>query len=150
MKYMFGLNAAFGFASSFIASYISGEFEVKALNDNDSEFIGVLSATTAGTAAIFSAIFGYVAQRPKVGKSPILIVGAAFFFLVGFSVVIFPNPLHWGWLSIFCIYIFQGIGRATFEGTLRAEFADMFPSEKEGAFANVSFVCVCVCAFIET
>jgi hypothetical protein len=31
----------------------------------------------------------------------------------------------------------QGIGRATFEGTLKATFADFFSYEKEGAFANI-------------
>jgi MFS family permease len=35
------------------------------------------------------------------------------------------------------VYSFQGIGRATFEGTLKAIFADYFPYEKEGAFANI-------------
>merc|ERR1712071_751571 len=35
------------------------------------------------------------------------------------------------------VYSFQGLGRATYESTLRAEFADMFPLEKEGAFANI-------------
>ena len=31
----------------------------------------------------------------------------------------------------------HGIGRSTFEGTLKATFADFFPHEKEGAFANI-------------
>jgi hypothetical protein len=35
------------------------------------------------------------------------------------------------------VYLFQGIGRATFEGTLRATYADFFPDKIEGAFANI-------------
>eukprot|EP00957_Ditylum_brightwellii_P080940 6157301-Ditylum_brightwellii.AAC.1 len=31
----------------------------------------------------------------------------------------------------------MGVGRATFESTLRAVFADFFSHEKEGAFANI-------------
>jgi hypothetical protein len=31
----------------------------------------------------------------------------------------------------------HGIGRATFEGTLKSTFADYFAYEKEGAFANI-------------
>jgi len=37
------------------------------------------------------------------------------------------------------IYTLHGIGRSTFEGTLRAEFVDMFRDEIEGAFANIVF-----------
>ena len=35
------------------------------------------------------------------------------------------------------IYTLHGTGRATFEGTLKATFADYFAYEKEGAFANI-------------
>ena len=35
------------------------------------------------------------------------------------------------------VYSLHGVGRATFEGTLKATFADYFPYEKEGAFANI-------------
>ena len=33
MKYMFGLNAAFGFSATFVGSYVSGEFEALAIAD---------------------------------------------------------------------------------------------------------------------
>lgn len=35
------------------------------------------------------------------------------------------------------VYTLQGMGRATFESTLKATFADYFSYEKEGAFANI-------------
>lgn len=35
------------------------------------------------------------------------------------------------------VYSLQGVGRSTFEGTLKALVADYFPYEKEGAFASV-------------
>ena len=35
------------------------------------------------------------------------------------------------------IYILHGTGRAVFEGTTRAVFAEYFYYEKEGAFANI-------------
>jgi len=35
------------------------------------------------------------------------------------------------------VYSMHGTGRATFEGTLKATFADYFANEKEGAFANI-------------
>jgi len=137
MKYMSGTSIAFGFSATFIASYVGGTVEPIALSDEKSAYIGVLSATTSAVAAIFSLIFGYLAQKSRIGKGPILMIGAVFFFVVGFSFVAVPNPLQWNFISILMIYIFQGIGRATFESTLRASFVDMFPMEKEGAFANI-------------
>ena len=35
------------------------------------------------------------------------------------------------------VYALLGVGRATYEGTLRALTADFFPSEREGAFGNI-------------
>lgn len=35
------------------------------------------------------------------------------------------------------MYILAGSGRAVFEGTNKAVFADFFPNDKEAAFANV-------------
>jgi len=46
----------------------------------------------------------------------------------------FP-PLHCSTLPR--LSFVQGIGRATFEGTLKATFADFFSYEKEGAFGNI-------------
>jgi len=137
MKYMFGLNAAFGFSATFVGSYVSGEFEALAISDNDSKYIGVLSATTSCVAAVCSLLFGAMARKPYIGKGPILILGAMFFFAVGFVFFVVPDPHDWDFRTLLMIYSFQGIGRATFEGTLRATFADMFPTEKEGAFANI-------------
>merc|ERR1712232_1069376 len=54
MKYMFGLNAAFGFSASFVSSYVAGSFETAALADDESKLIGALSAATFCVAAIFS------------------------------------------------------------------------------------------------
>lgn len=137
MKYMFGLNAAFGLSATFISSYVSGAFEKLTLSDNDSKYIGILSATTPCVAAIFSLIFAALARKPSVGKGPIVVIGAMFFFMIAFIFFAVPDPKDWGFPSLLMIYCFQGIGRSTFEGTLRAIFADMFPTEKEGAFANI-------------
>ena len=42
--------------------------------------------------------------------------------------------LKWG---VIVLYILGGFGRAIFEGTNKAVFADFFPNDKEAAFANV-------------
>lgn len=82
-----------------------------------------------------SLVFGRVSQ--KTGKGPILVLGALCFLAVVLPFIIVPNMEQWGWFPLVVVYSLHGTGRATFEGTLKATFADYFPYEKEGAFANI-------------
>eukprot|EP00591_Stephanopyxis_turris_P005843 CAMPEP_0195514266 /NCGR_PEP_ID=MMETSP0794_2-20130614/5704_1 /TAXON_ID=515487 /ORGANISM="Stephanopyxis turris, Strain CCMP 815" /LENGTH=502 /DNA_ID=CAMNT_0040642469 /DNA_START=964 /DNA_END=2472 /DNA_ORIENTATION=+ len=136
MKYMIGLNSVFGFAGAFLNSYVNGEVIRIALHDEKSQYVGALSSVVAIVAGVMSLVFGSVAQR--VGKGPILVLGAVVFFFVAFPFLLQPNLESWGMKSLIPIYALHGIGRATFEGTLKATFADYFPYEKEGAFANIT------------
>jgi MFS family permease len=130
-----GLNAVFGFASAFLNSYVNGQVVPIALDDPDSKYIGILSSWVSAVAAGMSLIFARVA--PVTGKGPILILGAGCFFGVVVPFVVQPNARMYGWTLLLLVYSLHGIGRATFEGTLKATFADYFAYEKEGAFANI-------------
>jgi hypothetical protein len=79
MKYMIGLNAAFGFAGAFLNSFVSGEVVPVALNDATASFVGLLVAFHGGTAAFAALGFGYLS---RYGKGPILYFGAVCFALV--------------------------------------------------------------------
>lgn len=133
MKYMIGLNAVFGFSSAFLNSYVNGEV-VKVVFPG-SNMIGVLTGLQAVLAAVLSVAFSMVAN--KYGKGSVLILGSISFCFVALPFVIFPNTARWSPLLLFFVYAMQGTGRATFEGALKAVFADFFSSEKEGAFANI-------------
>lgn len=165
MKYMIGLNAAFGFSGAFLNSYVNGEVVRVALNDDESKYVGILSAMVAVVAALCSLIFGRISQQ--VGKGPILILGSIAFFFVAFPFLVAPDiSTQWGWGRLIMVYMAQGVGkkylipplalsttylliiivlfildihagRATFESTLRATFGDYFSYEKEGAFGNI-------------
>lgn len=135
MKYMIGLNAAFGLAGAFLNSYVNGEVVRVALNDPDSKYVGGLSSLVAVVAAAASLGLSRVAQR--YGKGIILIGGALCFIGVAFPFIMQPNAAKWGWSGLIMVYSMQGLGRATFESTLKATFADYFAYEKEGAFANI-------------
>ncbi|EEC47504.1 predicted protein [Phaeodactylum tricornutum CCAP 1055/1] len=135
MKYMIGLNAAFGFTSAFLNSYVNGEVVRVVLDDTDSKYIGALTAWLSGVAAIMSLVFGKVTQ--KTGKGPILTLGALCFCFVALPFLIQPDLQRWNGAWLILIYTLHGTGRATFEGTLKATFADYFSYEKEGAFANI-------------
>eukprot|EP00980_Cylindrotheca_fusiformis_P011814 scaffold2816_cov121-Cylindrotheca_fusiformis.AAC.30 len=135
MKYMIGLNASFGFTAAFLSSYVNGEVMPIALNDPSSKYVGVYSSWTAAVAAGSSLIFGKIA--PMTGRTPILVGGSVCFFAVCFPFLVQPDPHKYNWWALLFVYTMQGVGRATFEGTLKATFADFFAYEKEGAFANI-------------
>lgn len=136
MKYMIGMNATFALTAAFLVSYVSGTVEPISLMDSDSVYVGILFSITSSVAAVMSIVFACLAQ--KIGKGIILSVGTMCFFMVGFLFVWYPNITQdWNWTLLVLLFTFQGIGRATFESTLRATFADFFGDEKEGAFANI-------------
>jgi MFS family permease len=132
MKYMIGFSAVFGFSSAFVNTYVNGEVVPVALNDTNSIYIGALMSWASAVAAVMSLFFGRYQS-----KGLILMVGAACFMGVGLFFVILPDPFSYSWTLLLGVYSLQGIGRATFEGTLKAVFADYFCHEKEGAFANI-------------
>jgi len=138
MKYFIPLSAVFGFSSTFIASFVNSEVLRIALSDTNSAYVGFLTSITSLVAAIMSVVLAHVAEY--IGRGPVLLLGAASFFLVAFLFVIHPILEQWNLFSLLVVYSLQGIGRATFEGTLRAEFAIVFSNEKEGAVSLMHFV----------
>ncbi|MGK3746046.1 MAG: MFS family permease [Bacillariaceae sp.] len=132
---MIGLNAVFGFTAAFLNSYINGQVVPVALNDPDSKYIGLLSSVVPMVAAAMSLLFGRISIH--IGKGPILIFGALCFGGVVLPFIVQPDAAKYGWATLIAVYSLHGTGRATFEGTLRATFADYFSYEKEGAFANI-------------
>ncbi|KAL7558228.1 hypothetical protein ACA910_016108 [Epithemia clementina (nom. ined.)] len=134
MKYMIGLNAVFGFSAAFLGSYVNGEV-TQVVFGGKSNMVGLLTAWLSIVAAFMSTVFERVAKSH--GKGSVLVAGSVCFALVALPFVLDPNIHRWTPLLLIFIYTMQGTGRATFEGTLKAVFADFFPSDKEGAFANI-------------
>ena len=134
MKYMIGLNAVFGFACPFVNAYVNGEVVKQVLpHDTNRRYVGLFSALSAAVAAICSLIFGHLTHY----KGSVLILGAVSFMLVAVFFLAQPDLSQWTWAMLMCVYCAQGVGRATFEGALRAVFADYFPGDKEGSYANI-------------
>ena len=134
MKFLIGVNAVFGLAYPFVNSFVNGEVVQQVMtNDPNLHVVGLFSALSAGIAAICSLLFGRLSKH----KGPVLIFGAFSFAMVSTLFLIQPDLSKWGWVRLVLVYTFQGIGRSTFEGALRAVFADYFFDEKEGAFANI-------------
>ncbi|GKZ01492.1 hypothetical protein MPSEU_001099800 [Mayamaea pseudoterrestris] len=135
MKYMVGLNAVFGLSASFLNSYVNGQVVRIVLQDESAKYVGILTAGMASWAAMMSLVFGKASQA--LGKGPILVAGSISFAFVALPFLVYPKVENWSWVLLVFVYMMQGTGRATFEGTLKATFADFFSFEKEGAFANI-------------
>jgi MFS family permease len=135
MKYLIGLNAVFGFSGAFLNSFVSGQVVRIALQDVESKTVGIFVSWGAGVAAIASLLFGKLTH--DYGKGPVMVFGNLMFLGVVLPFVVKPNLDTWTWHLLAFVYASQGIGRATFESTMKGVFADFFPYEKEGAFANI-------------
>lgn len=136
--WLFGLTAfTFGLAAGYLNAYVNGTLTASnsALG---AESIGALMAISSVVAASLSLLFGPLAAR--VGKGPIVAFGAIAFAAVP-SAVFAGQPCaendYWG-TGLILLYVLQGIGRAVYESTNKAVFADNFSaSQSAGVFANV-------------
>lgn len=136
MKYMMPLCGAFSLSSVFIGTFVNAEVIRLALGDTDSAYVGFLTSITSAVGGTMSIVFGLAAR--KVGNGSILAIGCLSFFTIVSCFLLRPDLSRWNLASLIFIYCCQGIGRATFEGTLKAEFANVF-EDKEAAFGNVIF-----------
>jgi len=131
MKFMIPLNAVFGAASGFTVAFVSGQVVHASGKD---EFIGALTAVPPAVAAVMSLVLGRIGQA--TGKGVILISGALCFAGMAGCFLLSPGLVK-GWGFLIAVYALMGCGRATFESTLRATFADFFANDTEGAFSNI-------------
>ena len=139
-KYLAPVNILFGLSTSFSTSVLNGEVIQKVLVDPNSTYVGLYTAIISATAAGASLLFGRLQSSTNTyscGKEPILTIGALSYLLIALQFLAFPDGSNWTKITLINVYILLGIGRATYEGTLRAVFADLFPNEKEGAFGNI-------------
>merc|ERR1711998_396723 len=93
------------------------------------------TAIIAGTASMASIPLSKVMD--KVGRTPVVLMGMTAFALVNLIFMGFKRETLAKWPIVIPMYILFGLGRATFESTNKAVFADFFPNDADGAFANI-------------
>lgn len=133
---------------------VNGQVIRVALHDYSSRYVGVFTALSSTVAAILSWAFGALDWLSHsldeeadssilskfvrcINKERILTAGAVSYLLIALLFLLFPSFASWNFTSLTLVYVLLGMGRSTYEGTLRAVFADFFPQEREGAFANI-------------
>lgn len=140
LKYLVGLNAAFGFSGAFVHSFVNGEVVRLVLQDDQSKYVGALSAWSAIVSSGMSLVFDYWSRRLS-NQGAVQIVGCCAYLCIVLPFLLFPDLTGedgpWGWGLLLLVYFMYGAGRSTFEGSLKAIFADFFPHEKEGAYSNI-------------
>lgn len=129
-------NLSFGFSAGYMNGFVNG-FLAKPSQTFGQDTLGTLMAVTCLVAALASLVFG--SKACMLEKRILIGVGAACFVAIPLTVLIFPPDEgngYWGvWLVL--LYFLQGTGRAVYESTNRAQFADFFPGpQSAGAFAN--------------
>lgn len=68
-------------------------------------------------ASVLSLGLGFVARR--VGKGPVIALGAVAFMLLGVLSKFVGHPETWGW-GVLVFYVLMGVGRAVYESTNKA------------------------------
>lgn len=154
------LSLQFGLCTAFVTLVVNGQVIRVALHDYSSRYVGMFTALSSSVAAALSWAFGALdwlshslvveANDSSIrgnlvrcmkffepDKERILTAGAVAYLLIALLFLIFPSYTSWNFSSLILVYMLLGMGRSTYEGTLRAVFADFFPQEREGAFANI-------------
>jgi len=126
------LNIAFGYCASYVAWYINGKVAKYSVGVDN---VGYLTAMIPGYAALAGVPYSFLGSH--LGKGPMMFLGCLSFFTIGMIGWLVPvqTLIDGGWGTMIGLYLIMGNGRAVFESTNRAVFADFFPDSVSGAFA---------------
>eukprot|EP00927_Polykrikos_kofoidii_P060040 TRINITY_DN55113_c0_g1_i1.p1 TRINITY_DN55113_c0_g1~~TRINITY_DN55113_c0_g1_i1.p1 ORF type:complete len:469 (+),score=61.87 TRINITY_DN55113_c0_g1_i1:181-1587(+) len=144
-------NFTFGFCAAFMNGYVNAAFVKDELGK---ESVAMLSAFTVLVAAVVSRVLSYIGS-----KGAVLQIGGLCFMCIPLSMLLFIPCFGdvvcdsgWGW-GIAALFALQGAGRAVYESTNRAVFADFFAGlQHDGAFANCtlqSSLAFALCFFLQ-
>jgi len=156
------IQITFGVSASLLYNEVTFKVVKYKFGDNNVVIGSLLSALIAFIAAVLQVPFKHLAV--KLGKPPLMITCIFAFVLLAALVLAFPIPpapsppappgllppsapppadshsegVTLGNLGLLLsCYVLQGIGRAGYEGTNKALYADFFPNDSTAAFSNI-------------
>lgn len=137
----------FGLGAALMNAFVNAETKEafgKDSADLGKSRLGVMTATTSLVAALTSLLLRYLMSHSGLRRTLGLSTGALGFLIVGTGVCI--TRRYYGEVRVLkdalvLLYIGQGVGRGVFESINKAVYADHFPTNKEGAFANLMMMC---------
>jgi len=126
----------FGVCATMLAVNVTGNV-VKAKFGKDDWLIygALMSALIAVTAGALQYPFKVIASN--FGKMPLMLAGLAAFLAESSIIFSLDDATLGEWGVLVPLYLMQGIGRACYEGTNKALYADFFPSAIPAAMSNI-------------
>eukprot|EP00755_Sulcionema_specki_P012471 Sspe_Gene.51500::Locus_28588_Transcript_1_1_Confidence_1.000_Length_1541::g.51500::m.51500 len=126
-------NFAFGFQGAFLNTYVTGTVIKEHLgNDKVGYFVSIIPLV----ATIMSTPLGLLSR--KVGtNAPGMVFGGLCFLTFSTSFLIFSEDTLGKWAALGPLFVIYGMARASWEGPMKAVFANMFKDNSDAAFANV-------------
>ncbi len=122
------VQITFGFCAALLAYLVGHQVVPKAFPDRVATAASCLSAMVALIAALLQYPFGKAAAL--VGKPPLMLSGLVAFAGLALLCLLFDlEQLAAVGVLVLC-YALQGVGRACFEGTNKALYADLFPNDR--------------------
>lgn len=135
MKYFIMLGITSGVTNRYVFSLVSLKAsQLPPLVNESQGYTYLFSCIPLAIQAVCCIIFGY--GDKYIGKGTVIIIGYCSYSIAALMLLLKSDK---NMVYLIFIFVFSGIGNATFRGTLRAVFADYFPHEKDGAFANLTF-----------
>ena len=129
------VQVTFGLCAALLGNLVAHQVVPKTFPDRVATAAGCLSALVALIAALLQYPFSKTAAH--VGKPPLMISGLlAFGGLAVLCLLLDIEQLAATGTLVSC-YALQGVGRACYEGTNKALYADFFPNDTEAAFSNI-------------
>ena len=130
------VQITFGLCVALLGYEMTGIVAPLAFPDNTVVAVGLLTALISLTSALLQVPFLYI-SKSSFGKAPVMIIGLLAFAALATLILRLSKEELTHYFPLILSYVLQGVGRACYEGTNKALYADFFPQDSEAAFANI-------------
>lgn len=136
LRYLIPYQLCFGFAASFVNTYINA---VVVAGQQGDGYIGFLAGAATITAVILAAPYAYIANNVKAGMWYVMIFGGCCFLYAGIAALSMSVEQLGTWQSLVPFFIIHGAARGVWENTNKAVIADYFADQtmRDSAYAAV-------------
>ena len=128
------IQITFGLCAALLGYELTGKVVPCAFPTTAVVAAGLLSALVAFIAAAMQYPLKIAASA--VGKVPVMLGGLLAFLALGVICLLLDEQHLAHAAPLLLCFVLQGVGRACYEGTNKALYADRFPHDAEAAFAN--------------
>ena len=103
----------------------------------------MFTSVTSIVASVSSLLFGILqsskSQLFHCGKIPVMTFGSLCYFFIELHFIAYPDGSDRSRIRLLIVYILLGVGRATFEGTLRAILLTFSQRKRKKRMETLSF-----------